>query len=105
MTMTTDSHCQLLLHEAWLLSMTEKPCFTDESLAELAGLRKQGICWWHRCADLREQGLISRVYNRQRKPLKVIGSNGRQVGVCRITAAGIELAKTQCQEDDYGVII
>lgn len=43
---TADSHCRAMLREAWFISMTDMPLFTDEVLAEKAGLREHGICWW-----------------------------------------------------------
>jgi hypothetical protein len=91
---TAQSHCLAILSEAYLVSLTDSPLFTDEVLAERAGLRQQGICWWHRCSDLRKLGLICWVYDREGKQRKVLGSNGRLVGVSRITNAGRQHIQT-----------
>jgi hypothetical protein len=92
---TAESHCRAMLREAWLISLTDTPLFTDEILAEYAGLREQGICWWHRCSDLRELGMIKWAYDKSGRQRKMIGSNGRRVGISRITVAGKAVAQEQ----------
>jgi len=88
---TARSHCLAMLQQAYLISK-DGSVFTDEALAERAGLREQGICWWHRASDLREKGYIAWVYTTTGQQYKVLGSNGRAVGVSRITNAGITAA-------------
>lgn len=90
---TAESHCLAILFQAYRIAQ-DGNVFTDEAVAERAGLRVQGICWWHRCSDLRSLGLIAWVHNRDGSQRKVLGSNGRLVGVSRITEAGRQRVET-----------
>lgn len=61
--------------------------YTDAEAAHAAGIDAPGVCWWHRCSDLRKLGLIEwSVVNGE--PVKRRGPNGRDVRVSIITAAG-----------------
>jgi len=79
------SHCRALL----LIHYRHPDGLTDEEAAEYAGLTHPGICWWHRCSDLRAQGLIEWLRHENGKQIKVTGSNNRNVGISRITEAGL----------------
>lgn len=59
---------------------------TDDEAADRAGLLvKPGCCWWHRCSDLRKEGLIAQVTT------KTSQLTGEERMACVITEAGLEL--------------
>lgn len=96
---TAQSHCRALLIEAYLISLTDAPLFTDEAIANRAGLPMPMSGAWKRCSDLRELRLIRWVYRRKdHRQRKVMGSNGRLVGVSEITEAGRCAAKQYLNE-------
>jgi len=62
---------------------------TDDEAAGLAGLLSMpGCCWWHRCSDLREDGVIEKVGERK----STTGRTNEVVMVCTLTDAGRALA-------------
>ena len=68
---------------------------TDDEAAHHAGLlAKPGCCWWHRCSDLREDGVIERVGERK----STTGRTNEVVMVCTLTAAGRALAEPAAPE-------
>ena len=60
---------------------------TDEEAGVFSGLAQRRACYWKRCSDLRNLGLIEDCKVRR------AGSSGSQMMVCVITAKGIELLK------------
>lgn len=61
---------------------------TDADAAKRAGLlERPGCCWWHRCSDLRHDGVI--------EPVGVARSalTGEEVMVCRLTDAGRKIVE------------
>lgn len=61
---------------------------TDAEAARRAGLNRDGICWWHRCSDLRALGLIEWLRDDNGKVRKMRGLHNRDVGVSVITGKG-----------------
>ena len=60
---------------------------TDDEAADLAGLlSKPGCCWWHRCSDLRDRGLIAPT------GIRTSAHTGEERMTCKITDAGWSLA-------------
>lgn len=56
---------------------------TDEEAAVRAGLAdRRGCCWWHRCGDLRDDGLVMDTGQTR------AGSSGEERMVCVITEEG-----------------
>lgn len=60
---------------------------TDEEAGVFSGLAQRRACYWKRCSDLRNLGLIEDCKVRR------AGSSGSQMMVCVITAKGIKLLK------------
>jgi hypothetical protein len=89
---SAKSQCRALLTAGWLLGPAAE--FTDEELALRCNLVKPGVCWWHRCSDLRKLGLIEWVRDDGGRQKKQTGSNGRPVGVSKLTDAGMKAAAT-----------
>jgi hypothetical protein len=66
--------------------------FTDDEAANLAGLlAKPGCCWWHRCSDLRADGLIETVGT------AVSPLTGETRIICQITQAGLNVLESMKQ--------
>ena len=60
---------------------------TDDEAADHAGLLViPGCCWWHRCSDLRDRGLIAPTGSR------ISTLTGEERMTCKITDAGWSLA-------------
>jgi hypothetical protein len=59
---------------------------TDEQAGNLSGLaQKPKCCYWKRCSELRQKGLIEDTGN------EALSSAGSSMMVCRLTAKGAEL--------------
>lgn len=59
---------------------------TDEEAATYTGLiERRGCCWWHRCSDLRQDGLI--IDTGRTRP----GASGDERMVCVATQEGVDL--------------
>jgi hypothetical protein len=59
---------------------------TDEQAGDLSGLaQKPKCCYWKRCSELRQKGLIEDTGN------EAMSSAGSSMMVCRLTAKGAEL--------------
>lgn len=66
-------------------SVNPDKALTDDMAAKLSGLlAKPGCCWWHRCTDLRTDGLIEEIGEMMESPL-----TGEQRMACRITPGGL----------------
>jgi hypothetical protein len=65
---------------------------TDDEAADRAGLlTKPGCCWWHRCSDLRKEGLIVQVN------IKTSKLTGEERMGCVITERGLNIYKEMTQ--------
>ena len=59
---------------------------TDEQAGELSGLaQKPKCCYWKRCSELRQKGLIEDTGN------EAMSSAGSPMMICRLTAKGAQL--------------
>jgi hypothetical protein len=59
---------------------------TDEQAGDLSGLaQKPKCCYWKRCSELRQKGLIEDTGN------EAMSSAGSPMMICRLTAKGAEL--------------
>lgn len=92
---TGKSHCLTLLRAHYIAGMPthiarypDEPGLTDHEAAHAAGIDEPGVCWWHRCSDLRKLGLIEWAKNPDGTPVKRVGLSGRQVRASTITEAG-----------------
>lgn len=65
-----------------------EPGLTDHEAADAGGLVEPGVCWWHRCSDLRKLGFIEWATWPDGSPVKREGPNGRDVRASVITEAG-----------------
>ena len=66
---------------ATYLNQQGAEALTDEMAAHLTGLPVRS-CWWKRCSELRDMGLIERVGTGR-------SSLGEQVMTCKITRLGV----------------
>ena len=60
---------------------------TDEEAGVFSGLAQRRACYWKRCSDLRNLGLIEDCKVRR------AGTSGSMMMVCVITTKGLELLK------------
>lgn len=67
---------------------------TDEQAAEEAGVSPRS-CWWKRCSDLRDDGLVFRVSHDNGTPVQVIGSQGRPVHLSLISGKGTSYLRSK----------
>lgn len=68
---------------------------TDEEAGTQSGLRdKPGCCYWKRCSELRQMGLISVVHTRNYLPSTRTSRAGEQQQVCELTETGLERVRT-----------
>lgn len=68
---------------------------TDEEAGIMSGLReKPGCCYWKRCSELRQQGLLEVVYMNEWEALTRTSQAGEQQQVCTLTQAGLQRART-----------
>ena len=59
---------------------------TDEQAATYAGLTANPrSCWWKRCSELRQEGLIEILLDGAGNPVQRVGSAGSLRVVCRLT--------------------
>jgi hypothetical protein len=66
-------------------SVNPAGALTDDMAADISGLlAKPGCCWWHRCTDLRTDGLIEETGEMMESPL-----TGEQRMACKITPLGL----------------
>lgn len=66
-----------------LLAYGSRPLgLTNEEAAEIAGLNVPGCCWWKRCSDLLQAGLIEDTFTER------TASTGSAQRVCAITEKG-----------------
>lgn len=86
---TGKSQCLILLRVHYTAGRyPEGYGLTDYQAATAAGIAEPGVCWWHRCSDLRKLGLIEWATRPDGTPVKRLGPNGRDVRVSVITEAG-----------------
>lgn len=102
---TGRSHCAKLLRAHYRADMPhirerypDTIGLTDAEAAAIAGLDVPGICWWHRCSDLRKLGLIAWALDAAGNPIKRPGANGRDVRASVITNAGRRVYNDLCEE-------
>jgi hypothetical protein len=67
-------------------SLPDNSGLTDEEAAKRAGL--ENTCYWKRCGELREDGLIEWVLDNTGEIRTRLGWSGVDRGICRITEAG-----------------
>jgi hypothetical protein len=85
---TGKSHCLSLLRAHYIRAVAGIRGLTDHEAASAAGIAEPGICWWHRCSDLRKLGLIRWLHEPDGSPVKRLGPNDRYVRVSVITDEG-----------------
>jgi len=81
---TTSQKAQLLLAYA------KHPMLglTDEEAGIETGLRRPGVCWWKRCSELRQMGLIRATEDMRQSQM------GEMQQVCVITGDGLKVAES-----------
>ena len=67
---------------------------TDEQASQEAGVSPRS-CWWRRCSELREDGLIFRVADESGNSIQVKGSQGRPVHASIITGVGTSYLRSK----------
>jgi hypothetical protein len=69
---------------------------TDEEAGIKSGLReKPGCCYWKRCSELRQQGILTVVYIEEWDEVMTrMSQAGEQQQVCTLTEKGLERART-----------
>jgi len=68
---------------------------TDEEAGIMSGLReKPGCCYWKRCSELRQNGMLEVVYMDEYEPLTRMSLAGERQQVCGLTLQGLKRART-----------
>lgn len=71
-----------------LITYLDVEGLTDDEAAEACGLfQRPGCCWWHRCSDLRAEGMIAPTGSTKQSPhtgeermICVVTDHGRRTG-------------------------
>lgn len=90
-----DSHGRVSQRNRLLLAFAlGRQVLSDEQAAELAGVSPRS-CWWKRCSELRETGMISPVVNDYGNQVHVTSSQGKQVMVSAVTPQGLQYLRSE----------
>ena len=82
------------LHRLLLAFALTGRSLSDEQAAEEAGVSPRS-CWWKRCSELRETGMIAQFTDEQNRPLYVTSSQGKRVMACVITPQGRQYLRSE----------